>query len=94
MPADAHLTGDTEALFYRVAQEAVRNSRTHSDASEVWIALVLGSNDMRFVIEDTGRGFAQISETVKAHLTSVFSQLGVTDRTQAALWAQRHLHPD
>jgi DNA-binding NarL/FixJ family response regulator len=32
-----------------------------------------------------------ISErTVKAHLTSVFHSLGVTDRTQAALWAQRH----
>jgi DNA-binding NarL/FixJ family response regulator len=29
--------------------------------------------------------------TVKAHLTSVFQQLGVTDRTQAALWAQEHL---
>ena len=29
-----------------------------------------------------------ISEkTVKAHLTSVFQQIGVTDRTQAALWA-------
>jgi DNA-binding NarL/FixJ family response regulator len=37
----------------------------------------------------------EISEkTVKAHLTSVFSQLGVSDRTQAALWAQRHLTPD
>jgi DNA-binding NarL/FixJ family response regulator len=33
----------------------------------------------------------EISErTVKAHLTSVFAQIGVTDRTQAALWAQRH----
>ena len=31
--------------------------------------------------------------TVKAHLTSVFQQLGVTDRTQAALWAREHL-PD
>ena len=31
-----------------------------------------------------------ISErTVKAHLTSVYQRLGVTDRTQAALWAQR-----
>jgi DNA-binding NarL/FixJ family response regulator len=28
--------------------------------------------------------------TVKAHLTSVFHSLGVTDRTQAALWVQRH----
>ena len=33
----------------------------------------------------------EISEkTVKAHLTSVYRQIGVTDRTQAALWAQRH----
>jgi len=33
----------------------------------------------------------EISEkTVKAHLTRVFAQIGVTDRTQAALWARRH----
>lgn len=33
----------------------------------------------------------EISEkTVKAHLTSVFAVIGVTDRTQAALWAHRH----
>jgi DNA-binding NarL/FixJ family response regulator len=32
-----------------------------------------------------------ISErTVKAHLTSVFQTVGVVDRTQAALWAERH----
>ena len=32
-----------------------------------------------------------ISEkTVKAHLTRVFESIGVTDRTAAALWAQRH----
>jgi DNA-binding NarL/FixJ family response regulator len=33
----------------------------------------------------------EISEkTVKAHLTRVFAQIGVTDRTQAALWAHRN----
>jgi DNA-binding NarL/FixJ family response regulator len=33
----------------------------------------------------------EISEaTVKAHLTRVFERIGVTDRTQAALWAERH----
>lgn len=29
--------------------------------------------------------------TVKAHLTNVFQRIGVTDRTQAALWARDHL---
>jgi DNA-binding NarL/FixJ family response regulator len=33
----------------------------------------------------------EISEkTVKAHLTSVFQQIGVSDRTQAALWASKN----
>ncbi len=33
----------------------------------------------------------EISEkTVKAHLTRVFAQLGVSDRTQAALWLERN----
>jgi DNA-binding NarL/FixJ family response regulator len=32
-----------------------------------------------------------ISEkTVKAHLTKIFRTIGVTDRTQAALWAERN----
>jgi DNA-binding NarL/FixJ family response regulator len=32
-----------------------------------------------------------ISErTVKAHLTSTFQRIGVPDRTQAALWAERN----
>ena len=34
----------------------------------------------------------EISEkTVKAHLTNIFHRIGVSDRTQAALWAQRNL---
>jgi DNA-binding NarL/FixJ family response regulator len=33
----------------------------------------------------------EISEkTVKAHLTRVFERIGVTDRTQAAIWAREH----
>ncbi|HTU15129.1 MAG TPA: response regulator transcription factor [Solirubrobacterales bacterium] len=35
----------------------------------------------------------EISEkTVKNHLSAVFQKLDVSDRTQAALWAQRHEH--
>lgn len=36
-----------------------------------------------------------ISErTVKAHLTNIFARIGVTDRTQAALWARENLPPE
>jgi DNA-binding NarL/FixJ family response regulator len=54
----------------------------------------------REVLDLVRQGFANkqiarrlgISErTVKAHLTRVFSSLGVSDRTQAALWAIEHL---
>jgi two-component system, NarL family, sensor kinase len=59
VPEDAELTDGTEALFYRVAQEALRNARTHGDASEVRIALVSGLGGTRFSIEDNGRGFSR-----------------------------------
>jgi DNA-binding NarL/FixJ family response regulator len=51
------------------------------------------------VLRLVGRGLSNkqiawrltISEkTVKAHMTSIFGRIGVSDRTQAALWAQRH----
>jgi DNA-binding NarL/FixJ family response regulator len=38
------------------------------------------------------RRLAIAEATVKAHLTRIFQQLEVTDRTQAALWAREHLH--
>jgi DNA-binding NarL/FixJ family response regulator len=37
-----------------------------------------------------GRRLGISERTVKAHLTSVFQRIGVPDRTQAALWAERH----
>jgi DNA-binding NarL/FixJ family response regulator len=35
------------------------------------------------------RGMGISERTVKAHLTNIYQRLGVTDRTQAALWVQR-----
>jgi DNA-binding NarL/FixJ family response regulator len=37
-----------------------------------------------------GRRLGISERTVKAHLTSAFQRIGVADRTQAALWAERH----
>lgn len=36
-----------------------------------------------------GRRLGISERTVKAHLTSIFQRVGVTDRTSAALWAER-----
>ncbi len=41
-----------------------------------------------------GRRLGITERTVKAHLTSIYHQLGVTDRTQAALWVQRRTAGD
>jgi len=37
------------------------------------------------------RALGITERTVKVHLNSVFRQIGVTDRTSAALWAREHL---
>ena len=38
-----------------------------------------------------GRALGISERTVKSHLSSVFRQIGVADRTSAALWARDHL---
>ena len=77
----------------RVLLDAQREPSPSAAASEL-------SPREREVLDLVGEGLANkqiarrlgIAErTVKAHLTSVFQALGVTDRTQAALWAQEHL---
>jgi len=50
------------------------------------LALVVRGLPNKLIARELG-----ISEkTVKTHLTSVFRTVGVTDRTQAALWAERN----
>jgi DNA-binding NarL/FixJ family response regulator len=52
---------------------------------EILVLIARGMPNKRIAL-DLG-----ISEkTVKAHVTSIFNTLGVTDRTQAALWAREH----
>ena len=76
--------------------KAARTLLTHRRAAEPGVHLTARERE---VLRMVGEGHPNktiarrlgISErTVKAHLTSVYQRLGVTDRTQAALWAQRH----
>lgn len=57
-----------------------------SDREQEVLALVATGLANKLIARRLG-----ISErTVKAHLTRIYEQLGVFDRTQAALWAQQH----
>lgn len=72
-------------LDVRRAPNASKASLT--DREEEVLRLVLAGMANKQIARELG-----ISErTVKAHLTKTFQTLGVTDRTQAALWAAEHL---
>ncbi len=51
---------------------------------------VLGLVRQGLANKQIGRKLGISERTVKAHLTSIFQRLDVQDRTQAALWAERH----
>jgi NarL family two-component system response regulator LiaR len=52
---------------------------------EVLLLIARGLPNKQIALE---LGIAE--KTVKTHLTNLFQRLGVSDRTQAALWAERH----
>jgi two-component system, NarL family, sensor kinase len=58
LPAGLRLPGDTEALLYRVAQEALRNARTHGKATTVDVTVEAGGRSAVLRVVDNGRGFA------------------------------------
>jgi two-component system, NarL family, sensor kinase len=51
------LDRETEALVYRVAQEAVRNVIAYADATAVGVQLGVRDGRARLVVSDDGRGF-------------------------------------
>ncbi len=57
VPEALELPDDIEALFYRVAQEAIRNSRNHGEASEVEICVETQPGQALLTVVDNGRGF-------------------------------------
>ena len=57
LPAGLRLPGDTEALLYRVAQEALRNARTHGEATTVDVTVEATGRSAVLRVVDNGRGF-------------------------------------
>ena len=66
-------------------QRARANSAISSREREVLTLVAQGLQNKQIA-----RTLGISEKTVKAHLTSTFQRIGVEDRTQAALWAERH----
>jgi two-component system NarL family sensor kinase len=58
LPGDLDVPGDTEALLYRVAQEALRNARTHGEATAVDVTVEAPGRAAVLCVVDDGRGFS------------------------------------
>jgi two-component system NarL family sensor kinase len=58
VPGSLELPDDIEALFYRVAQEAIRNTKKHGDASEIEICVETQPKQAVLTVADNGRGFS------------------------------------
>lgn len=63
---DLPLDRTGEALLYRGAQEAVRNTMTHTDAESVDIAVTESGGAVRLRVHDDGDGFDPTSPTTVA----------------------------
>jgi two-component system, NarL family, sensor kinase len=57
VPADLELPQETEALVFRVAQEALRNVSNHAEAWHVDVRVERSGDRVTLVVEDDGRGF-------------------------------------
>jgi two-component system, NarL family, sensor kinase len=57
VPSSLELDGDTEALLYRVAQEAIRNARTHGEASALEVSIERSADRAVLSVVDNGLGF-------------------------------------
>jgi DNA-binding NarL/FixJ family response regulator len=73
----------------RVVLDAQRIRRSHELSPREEEVLRLVADGM--ANKQIARRLGITERTVKAHLTRVFQELGVADRTQAALWARDHL---
>jgi two-component system NarL family sensor kinase len=54
---EVELTREAEALFFRAAQEALRNVIKHADATRVGVSVGRKNGRVQLVVEDNGRGF-------------------------------------
>ena len=51
------LLAEVELLLFRIAQEALSNTRRHAEASRAVVKLEFGNNSIKMTVSDNGKGF-------------------------------------
>ena len=81
---------DPKAARVLLNSRKVRSDQQLSAREEEVLRLVMAG----LANKQIARRLDIAERTVKAHLTNIFARIEVTDRTQAALWAERNLPPE
>ena len=81
---------DPKAARVLLDSRKVRSDQQLSSREEEVLRLVAAG----LANKQIARRLGIAERTVKAHLTNIFARIEVTDRTQAALWAERNLPPE
>mgnify|MGYP006285607479 CR=1 FL=1 len=63
IPEDVKLHQELSINIYRITQELIKNSLTHSEAKEILIQLTLSNEIIQLTVEDDGKGFRTTRET-------------------------------
>ncbi len=75
---------EIETTLYRVLQEAMTNVAKHAHADHVGVLIEKVDNQIRMVIEDSGRGFSPADVGKGAASRTRFGLLGMTERVTLA----------
>ncbi len=68
VPASLDLPRDAATLLFRVAQEAVRNTQRHAEATVLAVRVELREQSVVLVVEDDGRGFDRTAKAAEGHV--------------------------
>ncbi|MFC1925271.1 GAF domain-containing protein [Chloroflexota bacterium] len=76
------LSTETEVTLFRIAQEAMRNIKKHSQATEVAVRIEFGTNTIKLQITDNGKGF-ELPEILSSFaIAGRLGLIGMYERTR------------
>lgn len=76
------LPPETEVTLYRFVQEALNNVYRHSEAKEVVIGLDFGTNTIKVMVHDNGKGFVVPKQINRLTENRKFGIIGMEERAK------------